>query len=304
MIVCILTLGCKVNQYESCQIAQKYIENGCQVVQKFTPDADEYIVNTCAVTAHAEKKSRNTVSRVKRAAGTKPVTVCGCGNERTLNKSLSSHGKCGFTHPVKALQNRKRAFIKVQDGCNNFCTYCVVPYLRGQSKSRALHDITDEIQSCGKPFVLTGIDLSSYGADIGTDLGYLCKEVDRCNLPFELSSIEVGILTNEFLETLKKCKNFIPKFHIPLQSGSDKILKDMNRKYTRAEYMQAIKKIRTYFPDAIISTDVINGYPTETEFDIAKTQEVIKTCNFSHVHMFPYSDRSELINFLKSQDMV
>ena len=281
MKVCIITLGCKVNQYESNQIAAHYLADGHEVVQKFVPDADIYIVNTCAVTSAAEKKSRNLASRVKRANPDAKVTVCGCAGDRTLNKSLTCH----------ALQPRKRAFIKVQDGCNNYCSYCIVPYIRGRSQSRPTIDIISEIRTAAKPVVLTGIDLSSYGLDIGTTLRELCLAVDKCGFPFELSSIEVGIITSEFIKTLKNCTNFIPKFHVPLQSGSDKVLRDMNRKYTAGEYLSAIELIRAHFPAAAISTDVIIGFPTESPEDLAKTHELIAKVGFTHVHTFPYSRR-------------
>lgn len=287
MKVCIITLGCKVNQYESNQMVTKYVAQGFKVVQKFEPDADEYIVNACAVTANAEKKTRNIVARCKRALETQgkdptKITICGCGIDRTLNDSLTGW----------AVQPRKRAFIKVQDGCNNFCSYCVIPYLRGRSRSRQIPDIIAEIQSHGKPVVLTGIDLSSFGLDNGQNLKTLCIEVDKCGVPFELSSIEVGVLTEGFLSALKNCENFVAKFHVPLQSGSDKVLLDMNRKYTRLEFIDAIKRVRKFFPAACISTDVITGYPTETPYDLDQTHEVVKICDFAKVHWFPFSDRN------------
>ena len=281
MRVCLITLGCKINQYESNQIAREYSDKGYEIVHKFIEDADVYIVNTCQVTATAEKKSRNTVSRVKRAAGDKQVIVCGCAGDRGVNESLTCH----------AIQPRSRAFIKVQDGCDNFCSYCIVPYLRGRSRSRSISNIIAEVKSANKPMVISGIDLSSYGLDIGTDLRELCIEIDKCDLPFELSSIEVGIITEEFLKALKYCKNFVPKFHVPLQSGSDRVLKDMNRKYTSMGYLAAIDLIREYFPSAILSADVIVGYTTETPEDLKQTFDLIEQVGFAHVHKFPYSDR-------------
>ena len=290
MRVCIITFGCKVNQYESNQIAKQYQDKGFDVVHRFVPDADEYVVNTCAVTAMAEKKSRNATSRVMKVADGKPVHICGCGNDRSLNKSL----QCWATQP------RKRAFIKCQDGCNNFCTYCVIPHLRGRSTSRDASDIVAEIKACGKPVVLTGIDLSSYGKDNGSSLLELCVQVDKCGNKFELSSIEVGVITTELLQALTKCENFIPKFHVPLQSGSDKVLRDMNRKYTSAEYLGAITKIKKYFPNAELSTDVIRGFPTETAQDYELTLQLVESIGFCHVHYFPYSDRTALISSLQT----
>jgi threonylcarbamoyladenosine tRNA methylthiotransferase MtaB len=301
-------LGCKVNQYESNQIAAKYKNDGYFIVTKFVPDADIYIVNTCAVTAHAEKKSRNLAARVRRTG--REVIIMGCAKsfvkcdcDKAIPESPKALGSrsgatdvidngCITRHP---LQPRKRAFIKVQDGCNNFCSYCIVPYLRGRSTSRPIPEVVEEMKAANKPTVITGIDLSSYGLDIGTNLAQLCIEIDKCGLPFELSSVEVRIITPEFLATLKNCKNFIPKFHLPLQSGSNKVLKDMNRKYTREQYLAAVEGIRKTFPDAILSTDVIIGYPTETPTDLAQTHEIITLAKFNKVHTFPYSDRSDAI---------
>jgi threonylcarbamoyladenosine tRNA methylthiotransferase MtaB len=295
-----MTLGCKVNQYESNQIARQYLEKGYEVVRSFVPDADIYVVNTCAVTSHAEKKSRNTVTRCKKCGET---IVCGCAEVIADGGTVSDLLAKRFGGAGNATQPRKRAFIKVQDGCNNFCSYCIVPYLRGRSTSRPIDDVVAEVREAGKAVVITGIDLSSYGLDIGTDLGGLCVAVDKCGFPFELSSIEVGVILcraggEDFLATLKACGNFIPKFHVPLQSGSDKVLRDMNRKYTSAEYLQAVARIREAFPCAVISADVIVGYPTETAEDLAATNEVIKKANFAKVHTFPYSDRG-LLRFKK-----
>lgn len=297
MKVCILTLGCKINFYESNQIAARHIGNGDTVVTDFCDDADLYYVNTCKVTGQAEKKSRNYVSRIQRiisANNSAKIVICGCAGDRKINDNLW----CEKRH---AVQPRKRAFIKVQDGCNNFCSYCVVPYLRGRSKSRPIADVIDEIRPIDAKkcagLVISGIDLSSYGLDIGTNLGALCIEINKFGIPFELSSIEVGILTREFLTILKNCANFIPKFHIPLQSGSDTVLKHMNRKYNSAEYLDAVKLVREFFPtagdrNAQISTDVIIGYPAETPADLAKTHAVIDAVKFTKVHTFPYSDRN------------
>jgi threonylcarbamoyladenosine tRNA methylthiotransferase MtaB len=286
--VCILTLGCKINFYESGQIAHGYKDRGYQIVTKYCPDADIYIINTCAVTAHAEKKSRNTVSRVRRAILTSGgnsagrLIVCGCSGDRSVNEAQTCH----------ALQGRERAFIKVQDGCNNFCAFCIVPYLRGRSRSRKIDEIVDEIRAAaGKSVVISGIDLSSFGLDIGTNLGVLCQKIDEIGVEFELSSIEIGIITPEFVRILGACKHLLPKFHVPLQSGSDKILIAMNRKYTAEKYLDAIKLLRGTFPNAQISTDIIVGFPGETPEDLAQTHAVAAASGFCHVHTFPYSDR-------------
>jgi len=189
---------------------------------------------------------------------------------------------------------RNRVFIKVQDGCDNFCSYCIVPHLRGRSTSRRINEIIDEIKTLPdfvKEVVLTGIDLSSF-----TGLGELCAEIDRLfketNRTFRLSSIEVRIITDEFLNVLKSCKSFCQSFHIPLQSGSDNVLKAMNRKYTTAEYLRKVNLVRSIFPDSQITTDVICGFPSETESDFLTTVEFIKSIGFLDCHIFPYSQRT------------
>ena len=281
---CIISLGCKVNQYEGNQIMRKYADEGYEIATKWVENADIYVVNTCCVTAHAEKKSRNAVARAKRLAGENPVIICGCAGDRSVNDCQTAH----------AIQPRQRAFIKVQDGCNNFCSYCIVPYLRGRSRSRPIPDVLAEVRENNRPTVIAGIDLSSYGLDLSPKctLCDLCVAVNECNVPFELSSIEVGIVTPEFMNALKGCKNFIPHFHVPLQSGSDKVLRDMNRKYTAEKYLSALECIRAAFPTAQISTDVIFGYPTETPADLEQTHAVIRRAKFFHVHAFPYSNRN------------
>jgi len=286
MKACILTLGCKINYYESNQIAREYADRGYKIVTRFCPDADIYIVNTCAVTQHAEKKSRNAVSRVRRAVlktggSAGRLIVCGCAGDRSVNDAQKCH----------AIQSRQRAFIKVQDGCNNFCTYCIVPYLRGRSRRRPLDEVIAEIKSNNKPTVISGIDLSSYGLDLGTNLGELCKKIDEIGVEFELSSLEIGVLTPEFINILAHCKHLLPNFHVPLQSGSDKILRAMNRKYTSSQYLDAIARLRAAFPNANLSTDVIVGFPGETAADLDETNRIIELVKFNHVHTFPYSDR-------------
>jgi threonylcarbamoyladenosine tRNA methylthiotransferase MtaB len=274
MKIHITTLGCKVNQYESGQIAAKYIAGGHEITKNIK-DADICVVNTCAVTNFAEKKSRYQVARIKRVNPDAEIIICGCAADRKLNESV-----CGF----KSVQTRKKVYIKIQDGCNNFCSYCIVPHLRGRSTSRPLRDVLAEVRATQKPIVLTGIDISSYA-----DLHELCAAADR---PFELSSMEVRIINDEFLQILKNNKNFIPNFHLCLQSGCDRVLAAMNRKYTTAEYLARVALIRKYFPNARLTTDVICGFPTETDEDFSETVAFIKKINFANIHVFPYSRRT------------
>jgi len=277
--VCILTLGCKVNQYESAQIAQKYVQDGAEIFYKFIDDADVYIVNTCAVTNYAEKKSRYEVSKIKARTKNKDaeIIVCGCASSRDFNKQHEH---------FKAVQSKTRAFIKIQDGCDCFCSYCIVPYLRGAPKSRNIDEILIEIKAAARPVVLAGINLANFA-----DLGLLCEKLGELGPEFELSSLEIGGLTDKLFKALVTCEKFIPNFHLPLQSGSDNVLKSMNRNYTACEFKARVEAVRAQFPKARISTDVIVGYPTETEQDFLRTCEFVKSMNFAKVHIFPFSAR-------------
>lgn len=274
MKIHITTLGCKVNQYESGQIAAKYIADGHEITKNIK-DADICVINTCAVTGFAEKKSRYQSARIKRLNPNADITVCGCAADRKLNESV-----CKF----HSIQGRQKTYIKVQDGCNNFCSYCIVPYLRGRSRSRSLKEVLQEISATDRPVVLTGIDLSSFD-----ELHGLCAVIDR---PFELSSMEVRIINDDFLQILKNNRNFIPNFHLSLQSGCDRVLAAMNRKYTAAEYFEKVRLIRAAFPNARLTTDVICGFPTETDEEFAETVGFVKKIGFAHVHVFPYSRRT------------
>lgn len=281
MKVHITTLGCKVNQYESGQIAAKFLADDHEITKNIE-DADMCIVNTCAVTSFAEKKSRYQIAHIKRQNPNAEIIVCGCAAERNLNEEV-----CKFN----SIQNRKKTYIKVQDGCNNFCAYCIVPYLRGRSRSRSISEIVAEIQCLTankKELVIVGIDLS----DFKPSLGELCTSLDKCGKVFELSSLEVGVITTGFLNALKGCKNFIPHFHLSLQSGSDRVLVAMNRKYTSNEYFEKVKLIRGSFPHARITTDIICGFPTETDAEHNETVAFVKRVGFSHAHVFPYSRRT------------
>ena len=270
----IITLGCKVNQYESGQILAKFLGQG-YMQTKNPKDADVCIVNTCVVTSFAEKKSRYQVARIRRQNPTAEIIVCGCATDRAFNESV------GQFHSI---QNRKKAYVKVQDGCDNFCAFCIVPYVRGRSRSRPVAEVLKEIRTINKPVILTGIDLSSYKY-----LGALCKAIDR---PFELSSLEVCVITCDFLQILQSNKYFTPNFHLSLQSGSDRVLAAMNRKYTAAEYLEKVNLIREYFPNARLTTDIICGFPTETEEEHRETIAFVKKVGFDGAHVFPYSRRT------------
>jgi threonylcarbamoyladenosine tRNA methylthiotransferase MtaB len=270
----IITLGCKVNQYESGQILAKFLAQGYRQV-KNPKDADVCIINTCVVTSYAEKKSRYQVARIKRQNPNAKTIVCGCMTDRALNIEACKHD---------SIQTRKKHYIKVQDGCDNFCAFCIVPHIRGRSKSRPAAEVLKEISTINKPLILTGIDLSSYKF-----LNTLCGAIDK---PFELSSLEVCVITRELLQILKANRHFIPNFHLSLQSGSGRVLLAMNRKYTPAEYFEKTKLIREYFPQARLTTDIICGFPTETEQEHKETLAFVKKVGFDGMHVFPYSRRT------------
>lgn len=324
----VFTLGCKVNDCESESLIAGLKNIGYEVSDKLEK-ADVYIVNTCAVTAEAEKKSRQTASRIKRLNPDAKIIFTGCAAEKnpqafigksqnclvtgTFGKNkildmLSECGECVFPHdrvyedlpPVKSLKTR--TFIKVQDGCDNFCSYCIIPYLRGRSRSRNPEKIKDELLVT-KPLeaVITGIDLSDYNYN-GLTLAGLIQSLKEVKTRIRLGSLEARIIDEEFLTACKNLYNFAPHFHLSMQSGSDCVLKRMNRHYTAQEFLEKIKLIREFFPDAGITTDVIAGFPTETDEDFFATVETIKKAEFSDVHPFIYSPRSGTVAY-KMQDL-
>lgn len=324
----VFTLGCKVNECESDFLLKGLKERGYEVDDKLVP-ADLYIVNTCAVTAEAEKKSRQTAARIRRLNPEAKIIFTGCAAEKNPDAFLNKGGNClvtgvfgkkdilDITEEVgkrisppcaeyeemdASLPLRTRAFVKIQDGCDNFCTYCIIPYLRGRSRSRAPDNVLREINSLSSPeIVLNGIDLSSYRygeVDLAGLIGTLCGVDKR----IRLGSLEAGAVTERLLDACFGLKNFAPHFHVSLQSGSDGVLKKMNRRYTAEEFIAKINLIRSYFPDAGITTDVIAGFPTETDEDFSQTVELIEKVGFSDVHAFPFSPRSGTAAF-KMKDL-
>ncbi len=314
----VFTLGCKVNECESDSLISGLCDLGYEVSDKLVP-ADLYIVNTCAVTAEAEKKSRQMASRIRKLSKTAKIIFTGCAvqknPEQFLKKSddylitgvfnknqiLSLLSKSGnyispecleFEELLPTKSLRTRAYIKVQDGCNNFCSYCIIPYLRGRSRSRNPQNIYEEILKVNaEEVVINGINLSAYNFNGNTlkDLMIILKDLP-CRI--RLGSLEVGVINDEFLKVLTNMKNFAPHFHLSLQSGSDGVLRKMNRRYTRQEYLDKVNLIRKYFPLAGITTDIIVGFPTESEEDFLQTVDLVKKVQFSDVHPFPFSSRS------------
>lgn len=314
----VFTLGCKVNECESDSLAAGLKARGMEVSDKLEK-ADLYIVNTCAVTAEAEKKSRQTASRIKRLNPDAKIVFTGCAAEKNYkafadksssylvtgvfnkNAILNALEKSGvmISAPSEKYEElpapsslKARAFIKAQDGCDGFCTYCIIPHLRGRSRSRNADSIVKEIKTL-RPAeaIITGINLSDY-RDNETSLTGLIKSLKDVDSRIRLGSLEVGVVDDGFLQALAGLKDFAPHFHLSLQSGSDAVLKKMNRRYTREEFIEKVKLIRSYFPLAGITTDVIAGFPTETEDDFADTLSLIEEVQFSDIHPFMFSARS------------
>ena len=314
----VFTLGCKVNECESDSLISGLVDLGYEVSDKLVP-ADLYIVNTCAVTNEAEKKSRQMASRIKAISPNAKIIFTGCAvqknaeqfmdksndflltgvfNKNEILSKLSEKGKhvsppCEKFEellPVKSL--RTRDYVKVQDGCNNFCSYCIIPYLRGRNRARAPENVYQEIKNTkAKEVVINGINLSAYDYN-GINLTGLIKSLKDLPVRIRLGSLEVGVIDREFLGALKELYDFEPHFHLSLQSGCDSVLKKMNRHYTTAEYLEKVNLIREYFADAGITTDIIVGFPTEREQDFNETMEFVQKVGFSDIHPFPFSSRS------------
>ena len=322
----VFTLGCKVNECESDSLISGLMERGYQVSDKLEK-ADLYIVNTCAVTAEAEKKSRQTASRIKKLNPNAKVIFTGCAAENNykafadksssylitgvFNKSaifdaLDKSGVMVFEQngdyeelPAPT-SLRTRAFIKVQDGCDSFCSYCIIPYLRGRSRSRDPESVKREIERLHpKEAIITGINLSDYRFN-GKGLTYLTDALCGVKTRIRLGSLEVRVIDLEFLKSLERLYDFAPHFHLSLQSGSDAVLKKMNRKYTREEFLEKVGLIRRYFSFAGITTDIIAGFPTETDQDFADTLSLIEKVKFSDIHPFAFRPRKGTAAFRMS----
>lgn len=305
--VYIITYGCKVNYYESEAVASNLTAMGipCQMVSDGAvsklPKAAAFVINSCAVTSMAEKKSRYGVSKIKRYHPNAKIVTMGCAFGRKtpemvalevaekLNSGAVMTDKARLTGAIVEHQ-REKAFIKVQDGCQNFCTYCIIPYLRNKIECRPIDDVVQEIRA-QKPHVtsvvLCGINLCYY-----PDFAALCRAVDACGRAWEISSLEPPMMTAELIATLKECQHFVPHFHICLQSGDDQVLHDMNRHYTTKEYAAIIQQLRIAFPTATFGTDLIVGFPTETDMAFANTLAFLKTIKLDKIHIFPYSPRT------------
>ena len=318
-IVYIITYGCKVNYYESEAVASNLTAMGikCEMVSDGAvsklPTAAAFVINSCAVTSMAEKKSRYGVSKIKRYHPHAQIVTMGCAFGRKTpemvalevanvlsqnspdnvvneNSGAIMTDKARLTGAIVEHQ-REKAFIKVQDGCQNFCTYCIIPYLRNKIECRPIDDVVQEIRA-QKPHVtsvvLCGINLCYY-----PDFAALCRAVDACGRAWKISSLEPPMMTAELIATLKDCQNFVPHFHICLQSGDDQVLHDMNRHYTTKEYAAIIQQLRNAFPRATFGTDLIVGFPTETDTAFNHTVNFLQTIKLDKIHIFPYSPRTD-----------
>ena len=327
-------LGCKVNAYET-EAMQRMLEEAGYEIVPFTEKADVYVVNTCSVTNMADRKSRQMLHKAKKNNPDSIVVATGCyvqtsekevlddlsvdiviGNNRKhelvglidefMNNSVDdsvddiNDGKHEFEELfIDQTAEHTRAFIKVQDGCNQFCSYCIIPYARGRVRSRKFDNVVAEVKRLAangfKEVVLTGIHLSSYGVDFEENTGLLdlikaVNDVDGIER-IRLGSLEPKIVTEEFASELSKLKKICPHFHLSLQSGCDATLKRMNRKYTAEEYERGCMLLRKYFEHPAITTDVIVGFPGETDEEFEQTADYLKKIHFYEMHIFKYSKR-------------
>ncbi len=335
MKVAFHNLGCKVNSYETYAMEQQMKERGYEIVP-FAEGADIYIVNTCTVTNIADRKSRQMLHRAKKMNENAMVVAVGCyvqaagdklkedfavdllvGNdnkskiadiiEEYLNNRSCNLIMKDLTRPCEyedmsmtTITEHTRAFIKIQDGCNQFCSYCIIPYTRGRIRSRKPEDVIGEIRELSlqgyKEIVLTGIHLSSYGKDLKEkdirliDVIEAVSEIEGIER-IRLGSLEPQIITEEFMERISRIESFCPHFHLSLQSGCDTVLKRMNRQYDSEKYFKGCEIIRKYYADAAITTDVIVGFPGETQEEAQTTKTFLEKVAFAEMHIFKYSKR-------------
>lgn len=329
----ILTLGCKVNQYESEAMSELFESRGYRQVEN-DDFSDVYIVNTCTVTNLSDRKSRQFIRKSKKNNPNSVVAVVGCYSQVSpeevksiegvdvvvgtternrivdlIEESKKNNEKINIVKDLKNVRefanttnfdsnNRTRAYMKVQDGCNRFCTYCIIPFARGPIRSRTIEDSVREARTLAdrgfKEIVLTGIHIGSFGMDLGDmrliDLIEATAEVDGIER-IRLSSVEPLIITDDFMERAVKTGKLCDHFHLSLQSGSNNILKAMNRRYTREDYIEKANIIRKYMPHAGLTTDIIVGFPGESQEDFEDSMKIVKEVGFSRIHVFKYSKR-------------
>ena len=334
MRTAIYTLGCKVNQYETQAMEAELIRRGHTLVP-FDGEADAYIINTCTVTAVSDKKSRQMIRQARKRSPHAIVAVCGCYaqtdpqavEELEVDLVMGTNDRMGFLDrlealspdggqvvdvddalrrrtferlPAGGLEGRTRAMLKVEDGCVNFCTYCIIPYARGPIRSLPADEAAAQAAKLAdegyKELVLTGIEISSWGRDLPgrpelMDLiEAVCAAAPNCRV--RLGSLEPRTITEDFCRRGAAIPNLCPHFHLSMQSGCDSVLKRMNRKYDTERYYESVRLLREYFDRPGITTDLIVGFPGETEEEFAQTLEFVQKCAFSAMHIFPYSRRT------------
>lgn len=339
--VAFCTLGCRVNQYETRAVEEGFIKHGF-TVGKFTDKCDVYVINTCTVTGESDRKSRQMIRRaVKNGKGEAVVAVMGCMSQVDADAVRKIDGVSvvlgngdkmsvvdlviaqmgiisGESIPVYSVpdiysygnienmsvtgSDNTRAFLKVVDGCENRCSYCIIPSARGKVRSKMPENVVEECKAICKvggcrEIVLTGIETAAYGLDIGSDLATLVEKVaENPDVKrIRLGSLEPTVLKEDFVKRLSAVPTFMPHFHLSLQSGSDSVLARMKRKYNTRMFYEKLELLRKHFPDCEITTDIIVGFPGETEEEFKQTLEFIEKCKFLYIHIFPYSDRKDTV---------
>ncbi len=333
--VAVVTLGCKVNQFESASFLTEFSRQGCTIVQP-SEQADIFVINTCTVTARAGQQSRQLIRQIMRKNPLAKLVITGCyaqmaadelldivtdnplaivgnGNKHRLVATALAKkqpdmvmltGNIGTKKeicplPVRRFSGRTRAYLRIQDGCNNFCTYCIVPFTRGRSRSLPVQQVFDQIQIFADEgyheLVVTGINVGKYGLDLDENedmyslLGRMCTTFPA--IRFRLSSVEPTEVNDRLIALMVEHANFMPHLHIPLQSGDDAILTRMNRRYTTETFVRAIQKITTALPYCAIGCDIMGGFPGETEQAAENTFQLLNGLPISYLHVFPYSQR-------------
>ncbi len=330
------TLGCKVNRFESQALLQLAQSRGHEIT---TQDADVCIVNTCTVTSVSDHKNIRMFHKMRREHPRAIIAACGCFAQTEPEKVLAqpeidlicgtadraaildrcerrARGESDGAHaappappavfeslPAGVPRGRTRALLKIQDGCDNYCTYCIIPYARGHVRSMQIDEVLFQVRQLAdagvREIVLTGIEISSYGHDLAAEVNLVtliervCSAAPRVRI--RLSSLEPRTVDEAFCRRLSVFPNFMYHFHLSLQSGSDTVLERMKRKYTAAEYRAIIARLRTFFPGCSLTTDLIVGFPGETEQEFCDTLEFVRQCSFADMHVFPYSPRSGTI---------
>ena len=333
MRIAFYTLGCKTNQYET-QAMEHLLRAAGHSLGRFDEKCDAYVINTCSVTAVADKKNRAIIRRCRRENPAAVIGVCGCytqhdpeavkalgvdvlggsgGRQEFLDNLLAA--LAGKAHedtldnalrrrefellPAGGLETRTRAMLKVQDGCVNFCTYCIIPYTRGPVRSAPLETALEQARELAaqgyREIVLTGIEIASWGVDLPgkpklqTLIEELCRQVP--DIRIRLGSLEPRVVTEDFCRALADFPNLCPQFHLSMQSGCDTVLERMRRKYDTARYYESVRLLREYFPDCAVTTDMIVAFPGETQEEFEESLSFIRKCAFADMHIFPYSRR-------------